>query len=118
MTSMQIYLPTRSSKLLKVSALILSNFFFKVKAKSVRSTKCCHLSLFADACHEERKSSSFSRRKNKFRQEFSLLRNKLIMFCHSKKEAESNDTLRHFVEFSNVHNKERSSNGIQSNPLV
>lgn len=42
------YSPTRSSKLLNVSALMLSNLCFRVKAKSVRSTKCCHCSLWSE----------------------------------------------------------------------
>ena len=36
-------------------------------------------------------------------------------FSYSEKESQSNDTLLHFVEFSNVHNSDRSSNAIQSN---
>ena len=32
-----------------------------------------------------------------------------------EKESESNDTLLHFVEFSNVHNCDRSSNATRSN---
>ena len=31
-----------------------------------------------------------------------------------KKESQSNDTSLHFVEFSNVHNSDRSSNATQS----
>ena len=31
-------------------------------------------------------------------------------FSYSEKEFQSNDTLLHFVEFSNVHNSDRSSN--------
>ena len=31
-------------------------------------------------------------------------------FSYSEKESQSNDTLLHFVEFSNVHNSDRSSN--------
>ena len=36
-------------------------------------------------------------------------------FSYSEKESQSNDTLLHFVEFSNVHNGDRSSNATQSN---
>ena len=36
-------------------------------------------------------------------------------FSYSEKESQSNDTLLHFVEFSNVHNCERSSNATRSN---
>ena len=36
-------------------------------------------------------------------------------FSNSKKESGSNDTLLHFVEFSNVYNSDRSSNATQSN---
>ena len=32
-----------------------------------------------------------------------------------KKESQSNDTLLHFVEFSNVHNSDRSFNATRSN---
>ena len=35
-------------------------------------------------------------------------------FTFSEKESQSNDTLLHFVEFSNVHNSDRSSNATQS----
>ena len=31
-------------------------------------------------------------------------------FSYSEKESQSNDTLLHFVEFSNVHNSDKSSN--------
>ena len=34
---------------------------------------------------------------------------------YSEKESQSNDTLLHFVEFSNVHNTDRSSNATRSN---
>ena len=37
-------------------------------------------------------------------------------FSYSGKESKSNDILIHFVEFSNVHNGDRSSNATQSNP--
>ena len=33
----------------------------------------------------------------------------------SERESQSNDTLLHFVEFSNVHNSDRSSNATRSN---
>ena len=36
-------------------------------------------------------------------------------FSYSEKESQSNDTLLHFVEFSNLHNSDRSSNATQSN---
>ena len=36
-------------------------------------------------------------------------------FSYSEKESQSNDTLLHFVEFSNVHNTDRSSNATRSN---
>ena len=36
-------------------------------------------------------------------------------FSYSEKESQSNDTLVHFVEFSNVHNCNRNSNATQSN---
>ena len=36
-------------------------------------------------------------------------------FSYSEKESQSNDALLHFVEFSNVHNSDRSSNGTRSN---
>ena len=36
-------------------------------------------------------------------------------FSYSEKESQSNDTLLHFVEFSNVHNSDRSSNATRSN---
>ena len=36
-------------------------------------------------------------------------------FSYSEKESQSNDTLLHLVEFSNVHNSDRSSNAIRSN---
>ena len=36
-------------------------------------------------------------------------------FSYSEKESQSNDTLLHFVEFSNVHNSDGSSNATQSN---
>ena len=36
-------------------------------------------------------------------------------FSYSEKESQSNDTLLHFVEFSNVHNSDRSSNATPSN---
>ena len=36
-------------------------------------------------------------------------------FSYSEKESQSNDTLLHFVEFSNVHNCDRSSNATRSN---
>ena len=36
-------------------------------------------------------------------------------FSYSEKESQSNDTLLHFVEFSNVHNCDRNSNGTRSN---
>ena len=36
-------------------------------------------------------------------------------FSYSEKECQSNDTLLHFVEFSNVHNNDRSSNATRSN---
>ena len=36
-------------------------------------------------------------------------------FSYSKKVSQSNDTLLHFVEFSNVHNSDTSSNATQSN---
>ena len=35
-------------------------------------------------------------------------------FSYSEKESQSNDTLLRFVEFSNVHNSDRSSNATQS----
>ena len=31
-------------------------------------------------------------------------------FSYSERQSQSNDTLLHFVEFSNVHNSDRSSN--------
>ena len=37
------------------------------------------------------------------------------LFSYSEKESQSNDTLLHFVEFSNVHNSDRSSNATRSN---
>ena len=42
--------------------------------------------------------------------------NKIINkpFGHSKKESESNDILLHFVEFSNVHQRDRRSNVTRS----
>ena len=36
-------------------------------------------------------------------------------FSYSEKESQSNDTLLHFVEFSNAHNSDRSSNATRSN---
>ena len=36
-------------------------------------------------------------------------------FSYSEKESRSNDTLLHFVEFSNVHNSDRSSSATRSN---
>ena len=36
-------------------------------------------------------------------------------FSYSEKESQSNDTLLHFVEFSNVHNSDRSFNATRSN---
>ena len=36
-------------------------------------------------------------------------------FSYFEKESQSNDTLLHFVEFSNVHNCYRSSNATRSN---
>ena len=36
-------------------------------------------------------------------------------FGYSAKESHSNDTLQHFVEFSNGHNSDRSSNATRSN---
>ena len=36
-------------------------------------------------------------------------------FSYSEKESQSNDTLLHFVEFSNVHNCDRSSNATRLN---
>ena len=36
-------------------------------------------------------------------------------FSYSEKESQSNDTLLHFIEFSNVHNSDRSSNASRSN---
>ena len=36
-------------------------------------------------------------------------------FSYSEKESQSNDTLLHLVEFSNVHNSDRSSNATRSN---
>ena len=36
-------------------------------------------------------------------------------FSYSEKESQSNDTLLHFVEFSNVHNSDRSFNATGSN---
>ena len=36
-------------------------------------------------------------------------------FSYSEKESQSNDTLQHLVEFSNVHNRDRSSNATRSN---
>ena len=36
-------------------------------------------------------------------------------FSYSEKESGSNDISLHFVEFSNVHNCDRTSNAIQSN---
>ena len=36
-------------------------------------------------------------------------------FSYSENESQSNDTLLHFVEFSNVHNRDRSSNATRSN---
>ena len=36
-------------------------------------------------------------------------------FSYSEKESQSNDTLLHVVEFSNVHNSDRSSNATRSN---
>ena len=36
-------------------------------------------------------------------------------FSYSEKESQSNDTLLHFVESSNVHNSDRSSNATRSN---
>ena len=36
-------------------------------------------------------------------------------FSYSEKESQSNDILLQFVEFSNVHNSDRSSNAIRSN---
>ena len=36
-------------------------------------------------------------------------------FSYSEKESQSNDTLLHFVEFSNVYNSDRSSNATRSN---
>ena len=36
-------------------------------------------------------------------------------FCFSEKDSQSNDTLLHFVEFSNVHNSDKSSNATRSN---
>ena len=36
-------------------------------------------------------------------------------FSYSEKESQSNDTLLHFVEFSNVHNSDRSPNATRSN---
>ena len=43
-------LPTLSSKLLNVSALMQSNLYFNVRAKSVKSTKCCQSSLSSEGC--------------------------------------------------------------------
>ena len=37
------------------------------------------------------------------------------ILSYSEKESESNDVLIHFVEFSNVHNSDRSSNATRSN---
>ena len=36
-------------------------------------------------------------------------------FSYSEKESQSNDTLLHFVDFSNVHNCDKSSNATRSN---
>ena len=36
-------------------------------------------------------------------------------FSYTEKESQSNDTLLHFVEFSNVHNCDRNSNATRSN---
>ena len=36
-------------------------------------------------------------------------------FSYSEKESQSNDTLLHSVEFSNVHNSDKSSNATRSN---
>ena len=36
-------------------------------------------------------------------------------FSYSEKESQSNDTLLHFVESSNVHNCDRGSNATRSN---
>ena len=36
-------------------------------------------------------------------------------FSYSEKESQSNETLLHFVEFSNVHNSDRTSNATRSN---
>ena len=36
-------------------------------------------------------------------------------FSYSEKVGQSNDTLLHFVEFSNVHNTDRSSDATRSN---
>ena len=44
---------------------------------------------------------------------FSVIVYRLLSF--SKKESESNDILLHFVEFSSVHNSERSSNATRLN---
>ena len=38
-------------------------------------------------------------------------------FSYSEKESQSNDTLLHFIEFSNLHNSDRSSNATRSNPV-
>ena len=41
-----------------------------------------------------------------------------LPFSYSEKESQSNDTLLHFVEFSNVRNSDRSSNATRSNQKV
>ena len=38
-----------------------------------------------------------------------------LALSYSEKECQSNDTLIHFVEFSNVHNSDRSANATRSN---
>ena len=35
-----------------------------------------------------------------------------VVNSYSEKESQSNDTLLHFIEFSNVHNSDRSSNAL------
>ena len=52
-----------------------------------------------------------------FLKEVSIERPNLVNrpFSYSRKECGSNDISLHFVEFSNVHNYDRSSNATQSN---
>ena len=46
--------------------------------------------------------------------EISELKPTIDLLAILKKESQSNDTLLHFVEFSNVHNCDRSSNATRS----